>query len=189
MFQFIIHCHHLVRRCIRDLCYWERHSLTHSLTHSLLELSPSWEAANCAATEEFPSVLWNPKFHYLVHKSPPLVPIPSQINSIYTIPPYLSKIHFNIVRPSTSWSFQWSLSFWISHQYPTCIPSLPHSCYVPCPSHPPWLDHSNYIWRRVQVMKLLITQFSPTSHNFISLWSKYSPQHTVLRYPQSMLLP
>jgi hypothetical protein len=24
-----------------------------------------------------------------------------------------------------------------------------------CPSHPPWLDHSNYTWRRVQVMKLL----------------------------------
>jgi hypothetical protein len=21
------------------------------------------------------------------------------------------------------------------------------------PSHPPWLDHSNYIWRRVQVTK------------------------------------
>jgi hypothetical protein len=32
---------------------------------------------------------------------------------------------------------------------------------MPCPSHPPWLDHSNYICRRVQVMKLLIMQFSP----------------------------
>jgi hypothetical protein len=40
--------------------------------------------------------------------------------------------------------------------------------------HPPWLDHSNYIWRRVQVLKLLIMQFSATSHHFISLWSKYS---------------
>jgi hypothetical protein len=29
-------------------------------------------------------------------------------------------------------------------------------CYMPCPSHPPWFDHSNYTWRRVQVMKLLI---------------------------------
>jgi hypothetical protein len=27
-------------------------------------------------------------------------------------------------------------------------------------SHPPWLDHSNYTWRRVQVMKLLIMQLS-----------------------------
>jgi hypothetical protein len=28
-----------------------------------------------------------------------------------------------------------------------------------CPPHPPWLDPSNYTWRRVQVMKLLIMQF------------------------------
>jgi hypothetical protein len=27
---------------------------------------------------------------------------------------------------------------------------------MPCPSHPPRRDHSNYILRRVQVMKLLI---------------------------------
>jgi hypothetical protein len=24
---------------------------------------------------------------------------------------------------------------------------------MPCLSHPPWLDHSSYTWRRVQVMK------------------------------------
>jgi hypothetical protein len=30
------------------------------------------------------------------HKSPPLVPILSQINQIYNIQSYLSKIHFNI---------------------------------------------------------------------------------------------
>jgi hypothetical protein len=62
-------------------------------------------------------------------------------------------------------------------------------CYMPCPSNPPWLDHSNYTWRRVQVMKLLIMQFSPTSHHFIPLRSKYCPQHPVLKHPQSMFLP
>jgi hypothetical protein len=35
-----------------------------------------------------------------------------------------------------------------------------HTFYIPCPSHPPWLDHSNYTWRRVQVMELLVMQFS-----------------------------
>jgi hypothetical protein len=30
------------------------------------------------------------------------------------------------------------------------------SPFVPCPSHPPWLDHANYAWRQVQVMKLFI---------------------------------
>jgi hypothetical protein len=27
--------------------------------------------------------------------------------------------------------------------------SSPHASYMPCPSHPPWLDHSNYTWRGV----------------------------------------
>jgi hypothetical protein len=67
--------------------------------HSLMELSPSWEAANCAATQELPSILWNLKIHYCTHKSPPLVPFLSQIDPVHTIPSYLSKIHFNIVHP------------------------------------------------------------------------------------------
>jgi hypothetical protein len=64
----------------------------YSLTHSLMELSPSWEAANCAATQELPSILWNPKVHCRVHKSPPLFPILGQIDPVHTIQSYLSKI-------------------------------------------------------------------------------------------------
>jgi hypothetical protein len=40
----------------------------------------------------------------------------------------------------------------------------------------------------IQVMKLLIMQFSPTSRHWISLRSKYSPQHPVLKHSQSMFL-
>jgi hypothetical protein len=72
-----------------------------------MELSPSPEAANHAATEKYPNILWNPKVHYHVHKSPRLVPILRQINKIHTFPSYPSKIHFNIVHPLTSLSSQW----------------------------------------------------------------------------------
>jgi hypothetical protein len=78
------------------------------------------------------------------------------------------------VHPPTSRSSQWCLSSSLSHQYPICIPLLPHSCYMPRPSHPSWLDYSNYTWRRVQVMKLLIMQFSPTSCLFIPLVKIFS---------------
>jgi hypothetical protein len=33
---------------------------------------------------------------------------------------------------------------------------------MPCPTHPPWLDHSNCTWRRV--MKLFFMQFSTSCH-------------------------
>jgi hypothetical protein len=101
-----------------------------------MEQSSSWETANSAATQEFHSILWNLKIYYRVYKSPPTVPTLSQINQIHTIPFYLSKIHFNIVHPPTSWSSQWSLSCWLSHQHRICIPLLPYSFYMPCPPHP-----------------------------------------------------
>jgi hypothetical protein len=41
-------------------------------------------------------------------------------------------------------------------------------CYMPCPCHPPWFDHPNTMWWRVQIMKLLIT-FS----NTLNLLSPY----------------
>jgi hypothetical protein len=54
-------------------------------------------------------------------------------NQINTTPSYLSKIDFNIFHPPTSWSSQWSLSFWLSHQYPIYILLLP--IRVTCPTH------------------------------------------------------
>jgi hypothetical protein len=48
--------------------------------------------------------------------------------SIHTILSYLSKIHFNIVHPPTSWFSQWSLSFWLSHQYVFLLSPIRATC-------------------------------------------------------------
>jgi hypothetical protein len=64
------------------------------LTYLLTELSPSWEAANCTASQELPSSLWNPKVHCRVRKSNPLLPILSQIDPIHSIPSSRTSQHF-----------------------------------------------------------------------------------------------
>jgi hypothetical protein len=57
----------------------------------------------------------------------------------------------SIFLPSTSRSTQLSLSFWLFHEVLTFLFS--HAFYMFCPFHPPRLDHSNYIWLKIQVMK------------------------------------
>jgi hypothetical protein len=45
-------------------------------TYLLTELSSSCEAASCAATQELPNILWNPKVHYRVKQHPSTFPYP-----------------------------------------------------------------------------------------------------------------
>ena len=52
------------------------------LTYSI-EQSPSWVVNRSSASQEIPRILRNPKFHYRVDKSPPRVPILSQINQVH----------------------------------------------------------------------------------------------------------
>jgi hypothetical protein len=68
------------------------------LTYSM-EQSPSWEAKTSWATQEIPRIFMNPKVHNRIHKSPPPVPIMSQIDPVHALPSNLSQVHFNIILP------------------------------------------------------------------------------------------
>jgi hypothetical protein len=142
----------------------------------------NWEAASRTATQEFSNILCNPKVYFLVRKSSPLVPILSHRNpvrSTYFI--LILSSHLRQVLPSGLFPLGFSTK--ILYEF---LP-LFHPCYMWCISHHPLLDHSNYTWRRVQVMKFLM-QLSPTSCHFILLECKYSLQHPFLIYSLSMFL-
>jgi hypothetical protein len=48
-----------------------------------MEQGPSLETNAFTTTQEIPHILWNQKVRYCNHKSPPPVPILSQINPVH----------------------------------------------------------------------------------------------------------
>jgi hypothetical protein len=69
-----------------------------------MEQSPSLEANSNSASQEIPSLLWNPKVHYHVHKISPLVEVKSKQ---YTVKSHL----FQNFAVDTEWSISSSGHF------------------------------------------------------------------------------
>jgi len=66
------------------------------------------------------------------------------MNAAHILPTYLPKNHSNTIFPSVSRSSKCSSPFRLSNWHFLCISHLSYACYMPRPSHSPWLDHPNY---------------------------------------------
>ena len=75
-----------------------------------MDQSLSWEANQFSASQAIPHILWNPKFHYGIHKSPPPVSILSHIDPVQANISHCLKFYLNIILPSGPGSSKWSLS-------------------------------------------------------------------------------
>jgi len=110
-----------------------------------MEQSQSGEANRFAASQEIPCILWNPVVHHRIHKCPPPVPILSQPDPVRTPTSHFLKIHLNIILPSKPGSPQRSFPLRFPYQDPVHTTILPHTRYMPRPSHSPPFYHPHNI--------------------------------------------
>jgi hypothetical protein len=97
-----------------------------------MDQSYSSDANSLSATQDISYPLWNTKFHYGVHNSPPLIRNPSQIHPLYTFLTYFSKIHSTMsshIRRSLC-SDVFPSSFLIKILYEIIISSMRAKCHA-----------------------------------------------------------
>jgi hypothetical protein len=100
--------------------------------------------------------------HYNVHNRTPLITVLSHMNPVQPLQPLWTVIialssHLTLVFPVVSIIQISTPKLWRYFLF--------HACHMPCPSHPPSLDHTNKY--QDYIMKLLTTKFSPAPSYFI----------------------
>jgi len=97
----------------------------HVSTNSMKQ-GPSGKRSRFSAGQEISRILWNPNVHYRFHKSPPPVPILSQINADHSRIP-LTEDPFEYYTPIYTWVLQ-VVSF---HRVSPLKPCM-YICSPPC---------------------------------------------------------
>ena len=135
-----------------------------------MQQSPSWKANRFSASKEIPSILRNPKVHYRIHKCPPSVPILTQLDPVLVPTSHFLKIYLNIILSCTPGSPKWSYCLRFPQQNPVYASPLPHTCYMPSPSHSSRFYHLKNTGWAVQTIKLKQLKFS-VIHILLSCFS------------------
>jgi hypothetical protein len=71
----------------------------------------SWKVHSRSANEEIIPLLWNPRIHYCIHRSPPLDSVLSQMNPVHILTPLSIWIHFTFIFPPMPNPLKWFLPF------------------------------------------------------------------------------
>ena len=90
--------------------------------------------------KKFPAFYGTQRFITAFTSAQPPDPIPSHIDPVHALTSHFLNIHLNIILPKSG-SSKWSLFLRFPHQNPVHTSSLPHTCYMPRPSHSYRSDH------------------------------------------------
>ena len=134
-------------------------------------------------------ILWNPKVHYRIHKYPPLVPILSQLNPVHTpTTTFWTSIlilssHLRLGLPSGL------LPPGLTHRNPVYTSPLPHTRYMPRPSHSSRFYHRTMFGEQYKSLSSSLCSFlhSPVTSSLLD--PNTSLNTLFFKHPQPTFLP
>jgi hypothetical protein len=143
-------------------------------TTTSMEQSASWGAKSLSTSQETLRILWNPRVHYLAHKSPPTVPILSHNYPVQTSPtPFcFLKPSFIFILPSAPRSYKWFFPSFPPQK--SCMHFFsPHCDIYPFISFF-LMCHPNSIWGAVKITMLLGMKYPPFFRSRFPFRPKYN---------------
>ena len=168
---------------------WLHYGLVTYLFIYSKEQSPSREANRLSASQEIPRILWNPNVHYRVYKCPPPVLILSQNNPVHA--PNPTSLRFILIFTSSLHLDFPSGLFSSGFPTKTMCASLLSPKRATSPHHIILLD---WITRTIfgeefRSLSSSLSSFLDSNCYLVSLRSKYSPQHHILKPTRPTFLP